>query len=76
MLKGYQAQQGSNSRMATVQDVLNGIPDAQTATAEAPEEKRSEPFTAVDVVSKTPITESSEKYWLNGSDMKMLNKWK
>ena len=59
VLKGYQAHQGS--RMATVQDVLDGIPDAHSAKAEAPKQQRSEPFTAVDMVSKPLIVQFREK---------------
>lgn len=55
VLKGYQAHRGS--RMATVQDVLDGIPDAHSAKAEAPKEQRSEPFTAVDMVSRPLVVQ-------------------
>ena len=53
MLKGYQAEQGSTSRMATVQDVLDGMPVPQAAgPGGGPKDKPTEPFVAVDVVSE------------------------
>ena len=60
VLKGYQAHQGR--RMATVQDVLDGIPDAHSAKAEAPKQQRSEPFTAVDMVSRPLVVQFREKW--------------
>ena len=50
MLRGYQAQRGSVNAIATVDDVIDGMPDAHLARGKVKAEPEKEPFSAEDGV--------------------------